>query len=304
MNDTVSAIVVVKGNPPFLKETLRSVKDFASEILIADIGIDKEVIGWLRDTKHVRIVKVDKPVPYVELIREEIKEKSKGDYIMLLDPDESVPPELLALLKENMDSYDYFSIPRKNIIFGKWIEHSRWWPDFQIRFFKRDAVSWPKSIHQQPVTHGHGLTLRADGAIAIVHHNYENIDEYMSKAVRYAKSEASEHIRKETPVTLASSMKRGLGEFVSRYFAAEGYKDGMHGFVLATLQMFYYLLVYFYYWEQQSYKEVPDTEIRDNVRGFFREGLLETNWWSGRSGGSVGSNVKKKIENIILNRMK
>ena len=282
MNNTISAIIVVKGAPPYLKETIQSVKDFVTEIIIADIGIDEKIAAKLKETKNVTIIRITKPVPYVELIREEIKEKAKGDYILLLDPDESITPELITILKDTMDSYEYFSIPRKNMIFGKWIEHSRWWPDYQIRFFKKDAVSWPKRIHQQPVTKGQGLTLRADGTIAIVHHNYQNIDEYMSKAVRYAKSEASEYIRKDEPLTLGTSMKKGLSEFISRYFAAEGYKDGMHGFVLAVLQMFYYLLVYFYYWEYQTYPAIPDTEIRDDVHGFFKQGLLESNWWSSR----------------------
>ncbi|MEN9327227.1 MAG: hypothetical protein RI947_35 [Candidatus Parcubacteria bacterium] len=302
--NNVSAIIVVKDNPPHLKETLKSIREFVSEIIIADIGIDPTLIKDLKSESKVTIHTIEKAIPYVELIREDLKKKAKGDYILLLDPDEYVTPQLIDLLTENMSSYDYISIPRKNIIFKKWIQYSRWWPDYQVRFFKKTAVIWPKQIHQQPITIGNGLTIRADEQVAIVHYNYESIDEYMGKAVRYAKAEAAEIAKADRGYNLSVALGKGLSEFISRYFAAQGYRDGMHGFVLAVLQMFYCMLVYFYYWELKKYPAGNPAETAQTARNFFRDSLIESNHWMNQQHIHETSRIKTKVQNFILKKLK
>ncbi len=297
----ISAIIVSNGKPPHIFESIQSFQNFADEILVADIGIDKEVAQKLAENKLVKILKIDKEVPYVELIREELKQKTDSEYILFLDPDEILPESLIQTLKENVGKADYFSIPRKNIIFGKWIEHSRWWPDYQVRFFKKDKVVWPTHIHAQPEVHGQEMRLEPKEELAIIHHNYESIDEFMQKLVRYTKAEAKERIGQGKDYNAAEAMKNALSEFIGRYFAAEGYKDGMHGFVLSIMQMFYYFLIYFYYWEEKKNVDVKPEEISANMRQFFLKGLFESNFWmmQKKLNGHL-SNLKLKIQNTFL----
>ncbi|QQG44563.1 MAG: glycosyltransferase [Candidatus Roizmanbacteria bacterium] len=291
--NNISAIIVVQNNPSHLKETLDSIEDFVSEIIIADIGIDKETLNFLDSFKKVKVIKIEKSVPYVELIREELKQKTKGEYILFIDPDEVIPQDLKNLILKNLSDYDYFSIPRKNIIFSKWIKNSRWWPDYQVRFFKKNKVIWPTKIHQQPKVEGIGLIIEPQENIAIIHYNYLNLDEYIEKSRRYAKAEASEFIKDNKEFTLAETIKKSLSEFVSRFFANKGYEDGMHGFVLSILQMFYYFLVYFYYWEQKKYFEVKENEILYNSQNLFQQGFYEINHW-----------IDKRISKNWINRIK
>ena len=70
-------------------------------------------------------------------------------------------------------------------------------------------------------------------------------------------------------------MKKSLNEFISRYFAAQGYKDGVQGFILAVLQLFYYFLVYFYYLEMKKFK----TDEKVDETEFFKTGLKEVLHW-------------------------
>ncbi|MDO9028473.1 MAG: hypothetical protein Q7U68_06405 [Candidatus Roizmanbacteria bacterium] len=203
-----------------------------------------------------------------------------------MDPDEIVPPGLKTIIQSQLTSYDYFKIPRKNIIFGRWIRHSRWWPDYQIRLFKKDKVVWPKIIHRQPKVTGNGYTVEAREELALLHHNYQNIDEYLSKFRRYAKYEAKEIYDSKMDLTFSSAIQKALNELISRYFAGEGYKDGSQGLVLAFLQMFYYLIVYFYFLEMKKFK--IDGEIKEEE--FFRKGLKETLYWKKK---------KSLIERII-----
>jgi len=271
----ISAVIVVKGSPIHLLKVISSVEDLVKEIIIVDIGIEAELKTKLRDNKIIRIIEIKDEVPYVELIRDKTKDFAKSDYIFFLDPDEIVTPELKKLIRENFEKYDYFKIPRKNITFGRWIRHSRWWPDYQVRLFKKDKVIWPKIIHRQPKVSGNGYTVEPREELALLHHNYQNIDEYLSKFQRYAKYEAKEIFESKKDLTFSNAIVRALNEFISRYFAGQGYKDGGQGLVLAFLQMFYYLIVYFYYLEMKKFK-VEGKIIEEE---FFRKGLKETLYW-------------------------
>ena len=59
MND-ISAIIVVKDNPPHLFETISSVQDFVKEIIVADIGVDSSLLSKLAKNKKVKIVEIKK----------------------------------------------------------------------------------------------------------------------------------------------------------------------------------------------------------------------------------------------------
>lgn len=297
--NNISAIIVANANPIHIFETIDSIEKIVNEIVIVDIGIDPDVITKLKKHNIVTIRPIKEPIQYVELIRETSKEFAKNEHIIFLDPDEVVTKDLAKMITDNYDKYDYISIPRKNIIMQKWIQHSRWWPDYQTRVFKKESVMWPKKLHAQPELTGNGLTLDAKEELAIVHYNYENLTEYFQKMVRYADSEASELIQKKESYTLSKTIQNALQEFISRYFADKGYKDGTHGFVLSFLQMTYAFFVYFFYWEKKKYSNEQAEQIPKEIQHFFKQGLFETNYWLEKTG-KMKSSFKDKLVNKLL----
>lgn len=299
----ISVICIVKDRHPRLFEALESVKNMASEIIIADTGINEDLKRNLLELDKLKIISVPKPFTFAELIRENLKKYAKEQYILFIDHDEVIPSSLKKFILANFKKYDYFAIPRKNIIFNKWIKHNRWWPDYQIRLIKKDKVFWQKDIdiHKQPELKGKGLTIDPKEELAIIHYNYQNIDEYLHKAVYYAKQEASQLIRKNKEFTLSQMISKSISEFVSRFYANEGYKDGTHGFILSSLQVFYYFLVYYYYWEGKKYFDLETTSIVKNYRSFFLNGLVENNYWIVKKNFiSWHSKIKYQIENKLL----
>lgn len=289
----ISAIIVAKDNPPHILETVESIKDFVKEIIVADIGIDFVLKKKLSSYPSLRFIDIQKQISYVELIREELKQQAKEKWVLFLDPDEVLTKELKEELSKNMNSCDYFSTPRKNIIFGKWIQHSRWWPDYQVRLFKKDAVIWPTEIHKQPKVSGKEYKVKPKEELAITHFNYESIDEYIIKAMRYAKSEAYGYVQKKQSMTLSNTISTAVSEFISRFFAGEGYKDGVHGFILAIFQMFYSLLVYFYYLEHIKFKaEMTERELIQTPSNLFGTLYQESLFWKNKKDSLT---VKEKI---------
>lgn len=291
--NNISAVIVANGNPPHIFESIDSVSTLVNEIIIVDIGLDSDIVNKLKKNDLVKIKKVNERISYVELIREKSKEFAKNEYVLFLDPDELVTLQLAALLTQEYSNYDFFSIPRKNIIMKKWIQHSRWWPDYQIRLFKKTSVTWPIKLHAQPEVTGNGYTVEEKEELALVHYNYENLTEYFEKMIRYANAESDELIQTKQTYTLNHAVKNALQEFISRYFADKGYKDGTHGFVLSFLQMMYSFIVYFYYWEKKKYEENSQNSINEALITFYSQGLYETHYWLEKENISKPNIIKK-----------
>ena len=290
----ITGITVVKGRPDHVYSCLSSLEHIADEILVADIGMEKSLREEVEKMENVNVIAMGE-VAYVELIRETLKKKAKHEFVLFLDADEELPKDLIDELKKIYAKHDVIKIPRKNMVFGSWVRHSRWWPDYQIRLFKKTALTWPTKIHQQPEVNGNIYELPAEEKYAILHRKYESLDEYIFRMMRYAKIEAGEKIEEKKEFHLKEATQNAISEFVSRYFAGEGYKDGMLGFTLGILQLFYSFLVYFYYWEKRKYSaDIEEPAI--NMKRFFASGLAETIYWGPKR-------VVDKILGTLLRRM-
>lgn len=290
----ITGITVVKGRPDHIYACLSSLEKIADEVMVVDIGMDESLKQEVVKMKKVTYIEEDH-VPYVELIRERVKNKAKYEYVLFLDADEELPQTLIEELKKTYKKHDAIQIARKNMVFGSWVQHSRWWPDSQIRLFKKDALTWPTKIHQQPIVSGEIHELPTTEELAILHHNYDSIDDFVSRMMRYAKVEATEKIEQKKEYHLQEAVRTAISEFVGRYFAGEGYKDGMMGFTLAMLQLFYSFLVYFYYWEKRKYSaDIEEPAL--NIKRFFAQGLMEVIYWNPKR-------VTDKILGAVLRRM-
>src|SRR3989344_5608229 len=123
--EKISLVMVVKDHPKRIFDAIKSTKGLVAEIVLIDIGIHEELKKTLskKNVFHLphKIIDLKRDVPYVELIREEMKEHATHDYVLFLDEDEIISNGLKNILIENLGKYDYFAIPRKNINFNKFI---------------------------------------------------------------------------------------------------------------------------------------------------------------------------------------
>ena len=88
--------------------------------------------------------------------------KAKGDWILNLDADESIDfelkKEISEIIKQNKVMFAAFKIPRKNKLFGKWIRYAGWYPDTQIRLFKKESFNFWKGLPAIGQRHARQLT--------------------------------------------------------------------------------------------------------------------------------------------------
>ncbi|EKD53095.1 MAG: glycosyl transferase family protein [uncultured bacterium] len=274
----ISAVVNTRNESENIFDCLKSL-GFCDEIVVVDMESEdntKEIAKQFTDRIYDH-----KAVGYVEPGRNYAIRKALGDWIFVVDADERVPRTLAAKLIEIADKneVDFVRVPRKNLVFGQWLRHSRWWPDFNIRFFKKGSVEWQDEIHSVPITYGTGINLEEEVGQALEHHHYRTIDEYFLRALRYSGQQSKELIDSGYKFDPADLIKKPTGEFLSRFFAGEGYKDGLHGLVVALLQFFSILLVYLKVWQAEGSKPRNEREFTPIWQAGFREKFKEFRYW-------------------------
>lgn len=294
----ISVVINTLNEENNLPRALASVKKFADEIVVVDMKSDDKTVDIAK--KAGAKVYEYKRTGYVEPARNFAIGKATGKWILIIDADERLPGSLVKKLKEIVKnpSANYYRLPRKNLIFGKWVKHSRWWPDYNIRFFQKDFVSWSEIIHSVPMTQGKGLDLPAREDLALIHNNYGSIEQYIERMNRYTTLHAKGLISEGYKFSWKDIIAKPTSEFLSRYFAGEGYKDGIHGLALALLQAFSELTLYLKIWQSEKFKE---QEIGlDKIVKVMKKQESDLHYWQAdallKGGGGVLQKIKRKLK--------
>lgn len=294
----ISVVINTRNEEKNLPRALTSLKNFADEIIVVDMHSNDRTVDIAK--KHKAKVFHHKEIGYVEPARNFAISKATGDWILILDADEELPPTLASKLKKiasSSKSYDFYRLPRKNIIFNKWIKHSRWWPDYNIRFFKKGKVSWNELIHSVPVTEGKGYDLEEKDSYAIVHYNYNSISQFIDRMNRYTDVQAANLHKEGYKFNWQDLFNKPLGEFLSRFFAGEGYKDGVHGLALSLLQFVSEVVLYLKVWELEKFKEISFTS--NEVEKEMVNAEKQVDHWLIASGMRRPSVLNKAIRKLL-----
>ena len=144
---------------------------------------------------------------------------------------------------------------RQNWIFGKWIQHTGWWPDYQPRLFLKGQVKWGDHAHTFPVTKGKSEYLPADPTAALIHHNFPTVESYLERLDRYTTLQAEQSVDFQDAKLYSESsvLKEFSGDFFRRFFAENGWQDGTHGLVLSLYQSVYQLTTRVKMWQKTGF---------------------------------------------------
>lgn len=298
----ISAVINTYNEEKRLARALSSLKGFASEIVVVDMMSTDKTCEIAKEF-GAKVFK-HKKLSFVEPARNFAISKAKNEWIILLDPDEELPESLKLFLKKETKEpqADFYRIPRKNIIFGKWMKHTGWWPDFNIRFFKKNTVSWNDVIHGVPMTTGKGFDLPIKQEFAIKHKSYSSLEEYLSRMNRYTTIQARELNKKDIDFNWTLLITKPLSEFLRRYFTESGYKDGLHGLALSLLQSLSEVIIYAKLWQKQDFKKrkISLSEVESEFKKVFKE----INWWFIESKITESSSFVAKIWLKIKRKLK
>jgi (heptosyl)LPS beta-1,4-glucosyltransferase len=168
-----------------------------------------------------------------------------AEWVLFVDADEVVTDELAAEIRDVIACADAgagYWIPRKNILFGHWVRHTGWSPDYQLRLVRRAAARYreDRTVHELVDLDGEAGHLKNP----FVHYNYDTLRQFLAKQRTYASMQASDMFGRGIRVKPQNYLLQPSREFWRRYFALSGYRDGWLGFLLSTLLAYYELKTY------------------------------------------------------------
>jgi glycosyltransferase involved in cell wall biosynthesis len=156
-----------------------------------------------------------------------------GDWVLSIDADERVTPELAAAIKTAMadTSADGFEFPRRSSFCGREMKHSGWYPDYVLRLFRRGKARFDDALVHERVI--------CDGAVKqldqpLLHYPVSKLEDALSRMGRYSTASAAALVASGRRVSFVAGIGHGLYSFLRSYVLRLGFLDGAEGFLLAV----------------------------------------------------------------------
>lgn len=274
----ISLVVSAHNEAENIVDCLQSAGALVNEIILVDSGSVDETVALTKQFKP----KVFRRPNHAMLNKNKNFgfSQASGDWILNLDADERLSPALkkeIAAVLKNQQQPDGYLIPRKNIIFGKWIKHGLWYPDEQLRLFRRGRGRFPeKHIHEKISVKGKTASLKNH----LVHYNYRTINQFLRKMINlYVPNEVDNVLKSGKKLYWYDALRFPVDDFIKNFFRLQGYKDGLHGLVLCLLQAFYSLLVFCCVWEKQGFWQFKPKSFLTQVNTELAQAKKSLRYW-------------------------
>ena len=240
MNDEnkISVVINTYNAERDLERVLDGVKDF-DEVLICDMESTDKTLD-IAKKYGCRIVTFErKTYNIVEPAREFAIHEARFDWVLVVDADEIVTPELKQYLYQRIKENgcpDGLYIPRKNYFMGRFMRCH--YPDHILRFFRKDKTHWPPIIHCTPVVDGRVEKIPAKNKeLAFEHLANDSVENIVNKTNQYTRNELERKQHKHYG-TIAFLWKPFF-RFFKAYILKGAILDGKPGFIKAMLEGYY-----------------------------------------------------------------
>lgn len=227
---SLSVIVITKNEAANIRACLESVS-WADEIIVVDSGSQDDTVAICREfTPHV----YSHDWPGFGPQKNRALGYATKDWVLSLDADERVTPELRREIEEILSRKDLiaaYDIPRLSSYCGRFMRHSGWHPDFVTRLFRRGSARFSDDlVHERLLVEGQTAQLGG----MLLHHAYDDLEQVLRKLDHYSSAGAQMMHQRGRQATLSGAVLRGLWSFVRTYFFRAGFLDGREGFMLAV----------------------------------------------------------------------
>ncbi len=276
----LSVVLATRNEEKNIGPCLESVKGIAGEVIVMDEhSIDKT--REIAESFGAKVYEVDHE-PIFHVTKQKGLDRAAGEWILQLDADERVSPELAEDIKQvfagkynkslkklflrhqkliekrdnieskNGDIAAYY-LPRRNIFLGKPLIHAGVYPDGVIRLVKKGKARFPqKSVHEQ---------IQVDGAVSwlsgdLIHNDSPTLARYFQRLNRYTDLQATEfsekHVPKNVLFIIHYSLFKPIMVFINLFIVHKGFLDGFRGFLWSMFSSWHFPIAYFKYWTKHD----------------------------------------------------
>jgi len=232
---SLSVTIITKNEADNLPDCLKSVA-FAEQIVVVDSESDDSTAKFCED---FGVCFYCEPWKGFSAQKNSAIAKATKKWILSLDADERVTPALRKEIEEIIQketSSDGYFIARKNFFLGRWIRYCGWYPDYNLRLFKRGkGLFRNREVHE-------GIDV--EGSVGYLkhpmeHYTYRSISDYLLRLDKYSTLAAKELLKENKTYGIQHMIFRPLFTFLNMFILRAGFLEGYYGFILSILYAFY-----------------------------------------------------------------
>lgn len=246
----LSAVIISYNEEAKIGRALESLKGVADEIVVVD--------SFSQDgTERVCRAYTDRFFQrewggYREQ-KQHATNQARNDWVLSLDADEALSAglrdELKAWKARPESEANGYRLPRKTFFLGRWIEHTTWYPDWQLRLFRKSKGRWTgRSVHESFAVEG--PVGRFGGFLE--HYTYASISEYLLQLERFSGLAASDYHAAGRRAGWARLALSPPATFLNNYVVRRGFLDGVPGLAASVLSATSVFFKWLRLWELQS----------------------------------------------------
>jgi glycosyltransferase involved in cell wall biosynthesis len=229
----ISAVIITYNEEVYIEQCIKSAAEVADEIVVVDsFSTDKTREICL--SLGVRFI--EHPFSGYRDQKNFAVEQASFDYILSLDADEALSPNLeRSILEAKQDlRYDGYKFNRLNNYCGKWIHFTNLSPERKIRLFNRKKGRWGGlNVHEKVILDNPKSLKYLKGDL--LHWLYDSYEESTEKMNRYTTLLANEYFNKGIKPNAKRLLINPLWRFIHSYILKGGFLDGYEGFLVSKL---------------------------------------------------------------------
>lgn len=247
----ISAVLISFNEEEKIEGALSSLREIADEIIVVDShSTDRtaEICGRFTD----RFIRRDWP-GYREQ-KQYATEQARHPWVLSLDCDEKLSSQLQRELKDWKSRPEGrergYQVPRMTRFMGRWIRHTSWYPDYQMRLFRSDSGGWQGGRVHESFRLQQGLPSgRLQGHI--LHYTYSDLSEYLAQLDRFSSLAAADYRERGKRVGGLRLVLTPPLVFIKNYLLKLGFLDGRAGLAVSLISAVSVLFKHLKLWELQ-----------------------------------------------------
>jgi len=227
----LSACLITLNEEHNLARALNSLKGIADEIVIVDCGSRDRTLAIAKEYGAKIVENTWKDFAGQKNVA---SAAAKNDWILSLDADEELSPELRKTLmawKEKEPEFAVYEFARRAWYLGDWIKHSGWYPDRQRRVYRRDTAQFAGIVHESLKFAGPAGRLDGD----LLHYTIRSFSEHEEKVARYTTLAAEQMYASGKRSWRAAMWVATPWNWFNCYVLHLGFLDGSRGWTIARM---------------------------------------------------------------------
>ena len=227
----LSVCIVAQNEEDNLPRVLKSVAGVAEEVVVVDGGSQDRTQEVARE--HGAKVFYRAFTNHADQ-KNYAASLASQDWILLLDADEEISTELKHSLlewKSQTPEYAAYEMSRLTWYLGAWIRHSRWYPDYQRRLYRRDKTKFSGVIHSALDYKGAIGRMRGD----LLHYTIRTFAEHEAKLETYTTAIAKEMFERGERNWRGAMWVAAPWSWFRHFLLGAGFLDGHRGALIAQM---------------------------------------------------------------------